>query len=315
MLPSPSAQIAWLVFCGVFVLFYWRPIHTIVLAWMHNEDYQHGFVVPIFAVVLLWLRREMFPKNTQQGNLWGLGFFALAASMLWAAVFFNFGSLPEFSIPVFLAGMAVLVGGWQGLRWSWPAIVFLFFMLPLPGAVQDFAREQLQKAATQLSVFVIQTLGIPSVAQGVVIQLQNRPLRVEEACSGLRMLSLFLAICVAAAFLVRRPLWEKLLIVASAAPIAIIANVVRIVLTAIFYQFAGQWFPSLNMETAGEVVHAWAGYLMMPIGLLLLLAELSLLSKLLIAPMQRPLMVGELATGQSRNAGLVLPVAQRRKRR
>ncbi|MCE5303242.1 MAG: exosortase/archaeosortase family protein [Planctomycetaceae bacterium] len=315
MLPSPSAQIAWVAFAIVFAWFYWTSILQVLRIWTHNEDYQHGFVVPLFAIFLLWFRRDLFPKDTNHGNLWGLVLLAMAGMMRWAAVYFNFGSLPEYSIPVFLAGMALLAGGWQGLRWSWPSLVFLLFMIPLPGTVEELAREQLQKAATQLSVFVIQTLGIPAFAQGVVIQLQDRPLRVEEACSGLRMLSLFFGICVGAAFLVRRPLWEKLLIVASAPPIAIVSNVIRIVVTAIFYQFAGQWFPSLNLETAGETVHAWAGYLMMPIGLLLLLAELSLLSKLLIAPMQRPVVVGQFATGQNANTGLGVPIVSRKRRR
>ena len=71
--------------------------------------------------------------------------------------------------------------------------------------------------------------------------------------------------------------------IGSAAPIAVASNVARIVLTAVIYQFATFWPSLIDLDTAAEVIHQWAGYMMMPIGLLLLLAEMSLLNKLMIA--------------------------------
>jgi exosortase len=179
------------------------------------------------------------------------------------------------------------VGGWQGLLWAWPAVMFLFFMMPLPGAVQGLASEQLQYLATHVSTYVIQTLGIAAVAQGNVIQLAERPLEVARACSGLRMMMLFFALCIGASFVVRRPLWERLVMIGSAAPIAVAANVARIVMTAVVYQFATMFPAMIDLDTAAELIHQWAGYLMMPIGLLLLLAEMTLLNKLMLAPIER----------------------------
>lgn len=297
LLPDRSAQIAWLVLAGVLLWFDRLSLFNLARAWWAQEDYQHGFFVPIFALALLWIRRDMIPTSAGRGHAWGLGFFGLWALMRWGAVYFNYGSLPSLSLIPFFAGLAIFVGGWQALNWAWPSVVFLFFMIPLPGVVQALFSEQLQQLATRLSVLVIQTLGIPSVAQGNVIQLTDRPLEVARACSGLRMTMLFFAICIGAAFVARRPLWEKLLIVCSAAPIAIMSNVTRIVLTAVAYQIAAKWPSLIDLETQGETIHNWAGYLMMPIGLLLLWIELSILSKLLIAPSSRPLVVGTMLAG------------------
>jgi exosortase len=292
LLPEPKVQLAWLALTGVFLWFYWSTILNLTRAWWHQEDYQHGFVVPIFAVALLWIRRDMIPQRGGRGSLWGLLFFALWAVMRWTAVYFNYGSLPEMSILPFFAGVALFVGGWQGLHWAWPSVLFLFFMIPLPGAVQGLVTEQMQAVATRLSTFVIQTFGIAAVAQGNVIQLTERPLEVARACSGLRMTMLFFALCIGAAFIVQRPLWEKLLMIASAAPIAVASNVARIVLTAVIYELASFWPTLIDLDTAADVIHQWAGYLMMPIGLLLLLAEMTLLSKLMIAPIDHALVVG-----------------------
>ena len=290
LLPTPSVQVAWLVMAAVFVWFFWSSIQHLTRVWYSQEDYQHGFFVPIFALVLLWMRRDMIVPFTGRGNWWGLPFFGLWALMRAVAVYFNYGSLSELSILPFFAGVALFVGGWQALRWAWPAIVFLFFMIPLPGDIQGLASQWLQEKATRVSVLVVQTLSIPAVADGNVIRLTEHELEVARACSGLRMMMLFFALCVGAAFVSRRPLWERLLMVASAAPIAVAANVSRIVITAIVYEIAGRWPSVVNIETVGEITHNWAGYMMMPIGLLFLLAEMYLLSKLLIAPLHdRPL--------------------------
>ena len=89
---------------------------------------------PVRAAVLLVLvvvsaRHDHSVRRPRKW--WGLAFLALWALMRWAAVYFNFESLPEMSMLPFFAGLALFVGGWQAFRWAWPAIVFLVFMIPL----------------------------------------------------------------------------------------------------------------------------------------------------------------------------------------
>lgn len=305
LIPSPPVRWAWLLVAVVFASFYWSSITHLVRIWWTQEDYNHGFFVPVFALFLLWVRRDMIPKDGSRGSYWGLPVFVLWALARWTAAYFNYGSLPEMSMLLFFTGVALFVGGWAGLHWAWPAILFLFFMLPLPGVVEDFSREQLQLLATRLSVYVIQTVGIPATAEGVTIQLAHRTLRVAEACSGLRMMMLFSAICIGAAFVVRKPLWEKLVMVASAVPIAVAANVMRIVLTAVLCDMARLWPSLIDAETAEKFMHDAAGLLMMPIGLGLLLLEMSLISRLLISTQTgRPLAVGGAAQGDGAEQGL-----------
>jgi exosortase len=311
VLPGPEVLAALFVVAAAFVWFYWSSMMRLTHIWWANDDYQHGFFVPLFAIVLLWLRRDMIVPFAGRGSWWGLAPLALWAMMLWVAVYFNYQWLPEMSILPFFAGMALFVAGWQGLRWAWPAIVFLFFMIPLPGAVQGAASQQLQGLASRLSLFVIQTLGMRAVPEGHLIHIGDAPkaLNVAEACSGLRMMMLFFAICIGAAFVVRRPLWEKIVMVLSAPLIAVAANVVRIVLTAVLTNSpllvkclvaVGSLFTTV--KDPDDFIHKCVGVaLMMPVGLLLLWAEMTLLSKLLVAPApERPLMVGQIPGRRSR---------------
>jgi exosortase len=301
-IPGPQVLLAAVALVGCFVWFYWTAgsIGVFQRTWA-EADYQHGPLVPLFSLFLLWYRREMIIPFAGRGSLWGLAFLAVWAIVRWVAVYFNFGSLTEYSMLPFLAGLALFVGGWQALRWAWPAIVFLMFMVPMPGDAQGLISQQLQYVATRISVFVVQTLGIPAMAVGHWIQLTDgRQLNVEDACSGLRMMMMFVAMCAGAAIIVRRPLWEKLFILASAIPIAVLGNVMRIVVTAIGSEIVHRYFTTMDPEQTVETIHTWAGYLIeMPAGLLLLWIELTLLSKLLISPLpERPLMLGELLQGQ-----------------
>ena len=111
------------------------------------------------------------------------------------------------------------------------------------------------------------------MAQGNEILLAEAKLGVADVCSGLRMMTLFIAVCVGAAFLMRRPLAEKVVVVLSAAPIAVVANVIRITATGVLYE-------TTSPDFAEAVYHDLAGWFMMPLAVLLLWAEIGLLSKL-----------------------------------
>jgi exosortase len=295
--PKPAVLAAWLVLLAAFMWFYWTSFAQLTHVWTSKEDYQHCFFVPLFSLYLLWLRRDMIEPFTGRGSLWGFAFFAVWAIARWISVYFKIDGVIEMTMLPFIAGVALFVGGWQGFRWSWPAIFFLAFMIPLPGVAQSWLSQYLQTIAARSSGYMIQTVGLPAVVSGHVIYVGNppHPMDVERACSGLRMLMLFVALCVGTAFVIRKPLWEKLLIVASVGPIAIASNVARIVLTAVFGEIARHWYQGESAEKICETIHNIVGYFgMMPIGLLLLLLEVHLLSKLLVEPLpQGPLTMGK----------------------
>ena len=245
--------------------------------WWSDPDYQHGFLVPFVAVWMLYARREFLAGWTPSGSWWGLPLIFLAAAMRWASAYYYVALIDPLSIVPLLAGIVLFVGGWTALRWSAPAIAFLVFMVPLPGALSGMLSHPLQRIGTIASTYALQTLGLPAVAQGNVIHLTQAQLGVVEACSGLRMMMLFFAVCFAMAFLVKRPLLDRTVLIASAIPIALIANIARLVLTGILYELT-------TADFAEWVFHDVAGWLMMPLAVVLLWAELTLLERLLIEP-------------------------------
>jgi exosortase len=255
---------------------YWSAIVLLVEHWYGDPDYVHGFLVPVFSGILLWLRRGMLRGVEFKGNLWGLLLMAVAGVMRMVSSYYYYDLVDPASLVPCLAGLTLFVGGWNALRWAWPSIVFLVFMIPLPGFLANMLGQPLQRFATIASTFVIQTLGISAVAEGNVICLPDSTIGVAEACNGLRNMMLFLTVCVGVSFVIQRSTLEKVIIVISSAGIALVANLIRITATAILHETAGH-------QVANNLYHDLAGFFMMPLAVVLLWLELAYLRHVFVS--------------------------------
>ncbi|MHB8866907.1 MAG: exosortase/archaeosortase family protein [Pirellulaceae bacterium] len=282
-----SAILATLVIVLVMAVVYWPSMRMLTRVW-ETPDYSHGYLVPLFAGFLLWVRRDMLKFENMRGSWFGVLLILASALFFVGAGVLGFKLIGAFSLLPALAGIVLMIGGWSMFRWAWPAIVFLGFMIPLPVAMETMATQPLRRVGTLASTYILQTVGLPAISEGNVILLSDYEIGVAEACSGLRMLMTSGALAFGLAFIVQRPLWERFLIVLSAVPIALITNIFRIAITGLCYEFAGQ-------ELADHVFHNVAGWLMMPMAVGLLWLELAILSRLTIEPQQGPAMVGALA--------------------
>ncbi len=277
VLRSPIVWAAFLA-VGAIVVSMWQPVGILLHRWINDPDYSHGFLVPMFSLYLLWHRRKLaagLPRRPSLTSLVAAGIAVVAAAGILFASRVLFISIlgPAALIPA-LTALLLAFGGWKALRWGWPSLVFLVFMLPLPGIVATMLSHPLQRIGTIASTVVLQTFGIPALSQGNVINLPEGQLEVVQACSGLKMMSLFFAVCVGAALVVDRPWTDRLVIAVSAPPIALLANIFRITLTGLLIHFAGH---------AGQWEHDLAGWLMMPVAVLLAFGELAILDRLFVA--------------------------------
>jgi exosortase len=189
--------------------------------------------------------------------------------------FFFVSWLEMVSLLPLLLGVSLLLGGWPALRGSWVAIGFLVFMLPLPFRVETAVSGPLQQVASGISAYVLQVLGLAAFREGNVIIVNDYRIGVVEACNGLGMLLLFFALATGMILLIRRPWTDRVILLLSAAPIAIVSNVARIVVTSALYEVAGQRWGDL-------ILHDLSGWLMMPLALGMFCLELKVLSFLLV---------------------------------
>lgn len=279
---SPPASGVVLVSGGIGVVLlwcFWPTLERVADRWARDPQYSHGFLVPVFAAIILWCRRERLADVVVRPSWWGWPVLAVGLSMHVVGGAEDNQPIDAFALLPTLAGLVLLLGGKAVLRWSWPAIAFLAFMLPLPFGIEMTLALPLRRLATLATTYVLQTLGYPAIAEGNIIIIEQLRLGVIEACSGLGMLVTFFALATAMALVIDAPWPDRWLLVASAIPIALIANVARISATAVAHQAFGS-------DVANLIMHDLAGWFMMPLALLLLWLELRYLAHLFL-PLER----------------------------
>jgi exosortase len=266
---------------------YAQPLYELGRKWYDDPNYSHGFLVAPIALAIAWQRRaELDPARLKPCWLGWAAILGLLASRYWLFER-NEAWLEAATIPAVLAGLALAFGGWHLLRWSAPAIAFLIFMLPLPPRINLILAGPLQQLATIGSTAVLQAFGMPILAEGNVLMVGADRLEVEKACNGLSMLLSFVTLITATTIMIRtRPLWERIILMLSTIPIALISNIIRIAATAwCYHKFGREW--------GDKIVHDTAGWAMMPIALVLVFLELQVLSWLVVEEQVRagPLLI------------------------
>ena len=84
------------------------------------------------------------------------------------------------------------------------------------------------------------------------------PMDVADACSGMRLLLAFLALGVAMAYLHYRPFWQRIVLLLSTIPIAILCNIIRVTITGFIYVL-------ISPKYAQGIYHDMLGMAMLPL--------------------------------------------------
>lgn len=270
-----SVILLWGTALAVIGYIYWPPLRDMHDRWANDPRYSHGYLVPLFSLFLLWYRKNLVRVDKFRTSWWGLvpiifgGLLKLVGGILYV------GWLDAISLLFMLTGLVLLQGGWSMLRWSWPSIAFLFFMIPLPYKVENALGSPLQSVATVASTYALETFGLPAIAEGFTITMDEVRIGVVEACNGLGMLVMFFAYASAAVLIIKRPWIDKVVIMLSAIPIALIANIARITLTGLLHTM-------VSGDVANHFYHDFAGWLMMPMALAMFWFELKILDWMFI---------------------------------
>jgi exosortase len=228
----------WLATFGLLALVFAPRFLELGRRWMDDANYSHGFFVPLVSAILAWrwVRTAGVPRAGQGalGLAWILGgcLLHLLAQAVW------FPPVDFLALTLSLYGLAVLAGGrsWaRGLRFP---IAFLFFMFPLPAALTEPVALWLQDVVSGLGTALLQFF-MPAYREGNLIYLPRQRLEVGEACSGLRQVVAFLALALLIGQVRARSWSQKLTLVIAAVPVAIAANLLRLLCMAFLAEHAG----------------------------------------------------------------------------
>ncbi len=244
--------------------------------WTGSDEFSGGILVPFLAGhVLLVKKEDWFGIRVKPALIIGSFCLLVFQLMRLAGLYGYYSSLERLSFVGVTGCACLLTFGWRFLLKLWPIFLFLLLMLPLPNRYQLAITGPLQDWATSSAVFCLEMFGYTIVRKGNLIEIGQTTVAVAEACNGLRMLTAFVIIAAWIALISRRKWWEKVLIVLSSVPIALICNTIRLTVTAIA-------FTVLSGEKWEKIFHDWGGLAMMPLALVMIVAELWLLSNIFL---------------------------------
>jgi exosortase len=264
---------------GILAWAYWPNLQDLCTVWWEEPNYSHGILVIPIALVIFWLRLADTRTDWQASRVPWWSWIPLVAVLTARMLAYEHNNhwLETATLVPAVACLILAMGSWSLLRRGWPAVVFLVFMLPLPPSANNLIALPLQRIATVGSVFVMQLTHLWAIAEGNVIILRDhsfhsKTLEVAQACNGLSMLMTLAATVTATIMLIPLANWKRIVVLASAIPIALLSNIVRIVVTGWCYYF-------IDGERAKKIAHDWTGFvLMMPLALILVFLELLVLS-------------------------------------
>jgi len=248
------------------------PLAELVRRWTVQEEYSHGFLIPVVAAWLIWTRRHVVCASFGPPSWAGSLLILLAMSMhvvgLLSAIFI----FSQLAFIVALLGIVLAVGGFSLLRAAFFPITFLMFAIPLPYFVDANLSLDLQLISSQLGVFFIRLFGIPVYLEGNLIDLGDYKLQVVDACSGLRYLFPLFSLSVLAAYLFVGPIWQRVLVLLSSIPITVAMNGFRIGVVGLTMDLWGS-------RMADGALHFFEGWIIFIASALLLTLEIYLLAR------------------------------------
>jgi exosortase len=257
---------------------YWPTVANLIYELPRSQEYSSGVIVPFLAAYVIWSRREDIGSTAvRPAMLWGTAAFLFAQSVRGAGLYLMFQSAERLSLVLTIASLVLLIQGWRRFIKLAPILLFLVLMLPWPNQIQATVALPLQRWATRSAVFCLELVGYGAVRSGNLITIEGVTVNVAEACNGLRMITAFFVISGLVVLLVRRTWWEKLIVLMSSLPIALLCNTLRLAGTAMLYTV-------VESETGRDWIHDSEGYAMMPLALAMVVGELWLLSRLTTPP-------------------------------
>jgi exosortase len=201
--------------------------------WRDSDFYGHAYAIPLVAAYLAWTRRAELRSALRPLRPppfgWVVAFTAATFEVL--MVIGDVGFAAGLGVPLLLGAVAWATGGPALLRPLGLPLVFLALMVPPPRFLLYGMLFRLKLFVTDVALAILHAAGATVAAEGNTILLPGHTLFVADACSGLTSIVTLLPLACVVAYFLSRGVWRRVVVVASVVPLAIAANVARVVVT------------------------------------------------------------------------------------
>ncbi len=261
--PGASSRLDWLPYIIVAILLvvlYYRVAVKLVYDWYTIPDYSHGFLVPLFAAFLVWDKRKVLKAIPIRQTWSGIVLVVFSIMVLILGVYGVELFTARISFILMITGLIATFFGWAIVRELRFPLLVLVLAIPFPAILFNRITFPLQLLASRIASDILPWLGVPTLHEGNVIELPIMKLEVAEACSGIRSLMSLFTLAVFYGYFLERTTKRRVILALASIPIAVTANVARIVGTGLCVQY---WDP----EKALGFFHEFSGWVMFVVSL------------------------------------------------
>jgi exosortase len=253
---------------------------------LQTEFMSHILAIPFLLAYLIYRKRKMLravtplenqdqPKKTRHlSTIAGIILSTTAMLVYWYGSYtFTPLEYHMFALPIFVAGLTLILFNPQTLRQLAFPLAFLIFLMPPPSEITYALGSTLSVISSEASYTIISSLGIPSTLtseyDNPIIQI-TRPdgaaisFAVDIACSGIYSLIGFLVFAVFIAYIIRDKPWKKIALFLIGFSLIYALNITRITTILLIGYRYGE-------EIALQLFHLLGGWILIFLGTLLLL--------------------------------------------
>ena len=201
----------------------------------HNA---HGLLIPPVAAYFAYQELRERPHLPVSSSAWGFLFLVPAMILQALDAGMHTELLSAVSLVLALPGLALLLVGTERTRVIAFPLMFLLFALPIPLGLTENIHLVLRHVATAATAQVMPWLGIPVFVEGTTLHMASGAVQVADACSGFSTLYAAMAVAFLTAYSTTSSA-RRALVLLSAAPLAIAANVLRVVILVVLTVWYG----------------------------------------------------------------------------
>jgi exosortase len=241
-------------------------IYWLTRSWSAAEDMQHGWLIPLVSVYVLWSRRKELAEGAGAPDWRGVLAVAFGALLVWIGLKAEQARVHLIALAWLFWAVPFALWGRRVARLLVFPACFLLLAMPL-GTVVTFFTVRLRLLAAGVAAGVLNGVGIEVQRMGTGLHSmagEGFNLDVADPCSGLRSIFALTALTALYAFLTQKAIWQKWLLFLCSVPLAVVGNVVRIVAIAGVARIWGQ-------KAATGFYHDYSGYVVFVVAILLMM--------------------------------------------
>jgi len=253
---------------------------------LQSETTSHMIAIPIIFAYLIYRKRKMLrtvilsenknePKETKHVPLICGILLSITAILLYWYGSYTFTPIEYhmFALPIFAAGVILILFNPQTLRQLAFPIAFLIFLMPPPSEILYALGSTLSVISAECASAIANAFSIPSSIDTeyanpkiIIIRPDGTTFEpvVDIACSGIYSLIGFLIFAVFIAYITRDKPWKKIAIILLGIPLIYSLNIIRITIMLLLGYYYGE-------ETAFQIFHLIGGWTLIFLGTILLL--------------------------------------------